>query len=302
MLIYCGQLELVSKTVRHALIFSDLHLHQWESWSTPTEEGPSRVVDQFNTLRQIYDYAIKNGITEIYFLGDFFHSRKALETSLLSMALNFLSHLFQEAETLRLYMIAGNHDFTGDGKCFLSSIFRQYPKVTVCETSTSLSSIAFLPWGTQLERFPEARIALGHIEVQGAWYNEIMQEKKGVSVQSLLDRYELVFLGHYHMHQVITKDRIVVVGSTNRLTRGDQGVPKGFLDVDLDSGFWEFIPLETFDFPDLEKPTKRNKQSVSTSTVRNVISFEEALRVWLEKAGRVDLLNRAMKYWNEAIR
>jgi DNA repair exonuclease SbcCD nuclease subunit len=278
------------------LVFSDLHLHFWSTYSTPTEIGPSRFADQLNTLKQIINYAKENNITNLIFLGDFFHSRKALETALVYHASEFLNLYLRD---FNIIYIAGNHDLTGAGECFSKYITDISPNhVTVEQPSTIClgnSHIALLPWNSK--ELPSADIALGHIEVKGAWFNKVAQESKGFELEELSGKYKLVLLGHYHMHQKLGNN-IIVVGSLNRLTRSDQGLEKGFIVLDLDTLEINFIPVDTFDFPfyivkkEVKKETKRK--------VCQIISFEEALKIWLENQKRPELYELAMRYWNEA--
>ncbi len=278
------------------LVFSDLHLHPWTTYSEPTDSGPSRLVDQFNTLSQLVNYARENKVCNILFLGDLFHSRKSLETSLLCNFLNYYNCYLSE---LKIIAIAGNHDFTGDGKCFTQAI-SDYTENFLTYSSPLVENIggckvAFLPWETEESKLPDADIAVAHLEIKDVWYNRIMQEKKGITMEILEEKYKLTILGHYHMYQEFEK--VVVVGSLNRLTRTDKGYPKGFLDLDLETLSYKFVQVDTFDFPDIEVVETQRKSEKPMEVTKEILSFEEALELWLQNQKRGDLLERVLKYW-----
>ena len=58
------------------LLFSDLHAHEYKPFAQPTAQGVnSRLMWILKTLEAIFNYATTNEITQIFFLGDLFHTR-----------------------------------------------------------------------------------------------------------------------------------------------------------------------------------------------------------------------------------
>lgn len=72
-----------------------------------------------------------------------------------------------------------------------------------------------------------------------------------VPVSSLHPDFDYVALGHYHQCAQVA-DHAWYAGSTERMSFGEAGQPKGFLLVDLDTGKPEFHPVATRPMLDLE--------------------------------------------------
>ncbi len=108
-------------------------------------------------------------------------------------------------------------------------------------------------------------ILLAHASVQGAKYGSeraVMLGQELVLSRSLVadKRWDYVALGHIHRHQSLNEDRhppIVYPGSIERIDFGEAREKKGFVlaNVGVGASDWQFVPLRTRQFIDLEVET-----------------------------------------------
>lgn len=282
------------------LVVSDIHLYPWVAYSEATPNGPSRLLDQFNSLNQVLEYSSRNSILNLIILGDLFHSRRSIETELLVLSTNYFRGFFPKFQ--RVIFVAGNHDLTGRNRCFSCSILHEFSNVEVYTEPKMIhiedKIVSILPWTADSVTKP-ADLCLAHVEVQDVWFNTTMKETRGFGLSAFKSMFKLSLLGHYHMAQV--HDNVVVVGSLNRLSRTDQGQEKRFLDLDLKTLTYKSIPVETFDFPnDISVETTSKSEVVQVDYKKKILSIEEAFQLFLESRNKSHLLQKTLEFWNEA--
>lgn len=108
-------------------------------------------------------------------------------------------------------------------------------------------------------------ILLAHASVQGARYGSeraVMLGQELVLSRSLAadKRWDYVALGHIHRHQSLNDERhppIVYPGSIERIDFGEAREQKGFVLAEVGCGAcdWQFVPLKTRQFVDLDIET-----------------------------------------------
>jgi exonuclease SbcD len=97
-------------------------------------------------------------------------------------------------------------------------------------------------------------VLLGHFSVAGAhWGSErniMVGRDVTVPVSALTDScWQYVALGHIHQHQDVNPGDlppVVYAGSLERVDFGEEGQPKGFcwVELDTDSVHWTYVPLD----------------------------------------------------------
>ena len=89
-----------------AIVIADLHLSMYAN--DPYIEGyPERLFYLLKVLRQIADYAIKNGINKIIVAGDTFHTKSIIHSLAQSELLDYLRYYNGKVEFI---IVDGNHD------------------------------------------------------------------------------------------------------------------------------------------------------------------------------------------------
>ena len=219
-------------------IFSDLHLgvHQDSmSW----HETALTWCDWF-----VNDITSK-GITDIFFLGDFFHYRSDISVSTLHVAAQILEKL----KDFNMVFIVGNHDsFYKDRSDVNSlSILSGRKNITVIDepTTTTLfgQDITFLPWGASTEDIDETNILFGHLEIESFKMNSFKTCDHGEKSASLLTKADLIMTGHFHLRdeRKYNNGTILYVGNPFEMDFGDAGSTKGYYILDIPNHTYEFF-------------------------------------------------------------
>lgn len=160
------------------------------------------------------DFASANKIKYVLFAGDFFDSRTSQRLNPLGVFEEFLSRAFELGITI--YAIPGNHDKTLYNKKYsFISIFKHFPRYHLIEDTTVINiegrNITFVPFFDDeilLKKLKESvggDVLISHFEMQGST-NLGNTNKKSNITKKLLNKWNKVYLGHYHNTHEITKD------------------------------------------------------------------------------------------------
>ena len=229
------------------VVFSDLHLHQWQYGSTIVNGKNSRLEQQVNVVKSIIEYCKEKEISEAVFCGDLFHTNSV--TAEVSQSAYEAFRGFKENK-ISLSLIVGNHDQSSrSGDIHALGFFRELGRLVdvsgVSNVEQGVRKIAGRPITlypytderSQLERwlsgfrdgFLFLHQGVGGIEVnsKGFTLNEIL------TPELIPDRCSMAFAGHYHSHRAVTGN-LIIPGSTVQLTWGDKNETRGWLDVQVD--------------------------------------------------------------------
>lgn len=196
----------------------------------------------------MHKYANDNGITDIFFCGDLFHTHEIVRTEVLNAAYESFSKMFND-KSLHLYFLVGNHDmankmggvhslpfFEGDNSMVIDE-----PINLVTGSGMSVSMCPYTEDKELLEKFfstvqPGSMVFL-HQGIGGVAVNS-----KGFTVKGeILDRDDTprfaghVFSGHYHSYKRVHHN-LTIPGSMTQLTWNDKGESRGWLDVTVNDG------------------------------------------------------------------
>lgn len=190
-------------------------------------------------VQKIYDYAERNGIEHVWFLGDCAErprmSQEAHERWIRSM-------LSKRRAGFQTRGIIGNHDFEDIGfhsmqafqACLDSGQFphiRWYYGVPQIETIGGID-VGFLPYphvnGPRKKKDTKPRVYIGHFDVAGAKRDNGRLIEEGAGDEQLATS-DFWVIGHIHTHQ-IPRDNVILPGTSYQLNFGET-LPKGFLDI-----------------------------------------------------------------------
>lgn len=235
------------------VVFSDLHLHEWNYGSTIVDGRNSRLAQQEEIVKSIVTYCKENEIRKAFFCGDLFHTSTV--TASVSQAASRAFSGFKE-EGIDLTLIVGNHD-QGDrtGRIHALESFRNYGRLidtTVCPGfyEDADEAFNFLPYTDDKGRLEgwlrscRDGFIFMHQGVGGVELNS-----KGFTLNEILTpdmipvNCPMAFAGHYHSFKHVT-DNLIIPGSTMQLTWADEGEPRGWLDVKTLSGRVDSITLK----------------------------------------------------------
>lgn len=228
------------------VVFSDLHLHQWQYGSTIVNGKNSRLEQQKNVVKSIVTYCKERDISEVVFCGDLFHTSNV--TAEVGQAAYEAFKGFKENK-INLTILVGNHDQSSrSGEVHSLAFFAELGQVKSVSSGEGLGQaysiydvpVNFLPYTderAQLEQWL-AKTRGGFIFMhQGVGGVEV--NSKGFTLNEILtpdlvpDHCTMAFTGHYHSHRAVTSN-LIIPGSTVQLNWGDQGETRGWLDVKMD--------------------------------------------------------------------
>ena len=149
------------------IIFTDLHCGL-------AGNRLSRLNICVDVVHEIAEYAKKNGVRNIVFGGDWFHSRSTLDVNTINVAIDLVQEL---SEISDVYLICGNHDSFLKNSTDVNSlnIFRNTRNVHVVdkpeEAEINGQKCLFVPWLTDLSVYGKNvfDIMIGHFEISSKY-------------------------------------------------------------------------------------------------------------------------------------
>jgi len=242
-------------------VCADLHAHNYTKYANVDTDGAnSRLNWILKAIREIARVSKENHADALVIAGDVFHSRKAIDITVLDSVYQELISI----KDLPMYLITGNHDiYEGGGKISVK-IFSKFMKVIRKPRTINIAGtvIGCLPWVSNKKTISSAvkvfkddgvKYVIGHLGISGAVTGEQNYALSEGSEPALFRSFKWVALGHYHKHQ--TLGNISYVGSPLQHTWGETGEKKGFMIFDETGG--EFIELKGF--PRFIKVTASNQ-------------------------------------------
>lgn len=214
-------------------IFSDFHLgikQDSSIWHNIALEWSRWFVNNLN----------KNNIKDVVFLGDFFHMRNTISANTLHVASQILDNL----KDFNLHFILGNHDLYYANEPTVSpvNLFQNRNNIKVYQKPEIVQfgnrKVLMCGWGYDPTEY-KADVLFTHAEINLFKYNlDVSSCDSGYKASSLLNNYDIVYSGHFHLRQERTwgEKRIIYVGNTFPMDHSDSYVTqKGFDIFDFDT-------------------------------------------------------------------
>lgn len=249
--------------IKNSIITSDLHCANWKPFGISLSDGfNSRLQQCLNVLDEIFTYAEQNKATNVFILGDLFHTRGRVETTVYDIVYKTIKSKAEQG--FSIYLLVGNHDqATKAGEIHALLPFQEIVNVTIIDTPQLLGNVYFVPYSEHIdiENFKKTDYLLGHFGVSGAVVgssNYVIGET--VTLKHLKD-YKKVFLGHFHKNQVL--GNTYLPGAPLQHTFGDREDTKGFYHID-----------ENYNVKFIETTAPKFK-SVDVANTTDVTGFEK---------------------------
>jgi len=214
---------------------------------TDTHLGLQKSADLWHDVttklfQEIRDTCVRNNITTILHLGDFFHERKSINTKTLNVAYNIIRML----EGIDIHIIAGNHDLFYKDRTKPSSLeaLEQYDNVHVVYEPTYMPEVngLLVPWVFQSIDMPEGcKYCFGHFELNGFYMNSAFKSEKGMD-SNIFSEFESVYTGHFHTPS--KQGNIQYLGSPFQQTFHDVGSKRGYYLFEPATNELDFIPFK----------------------------------------------------------
>ena len=149
------------------MIFTDLHCGL-------SGNKLSRLNICVKVVKEILDCVKKQGISNIIFGGDWYHSRSTLDVNTINVSLKLVQAL---AKSANLYLICGNHDAFLKNSTDVNSLnmFRNTPNAHVIDKPEEIllnsKKCLLVPWLTDLSAYKPSTfdMMIGHFEISSKY-------------------------------------------------------------------------------------------------------------------------------------
>lgn len=220
---------------------------------TDTHWGKSRDnVKKLQISEKFTKYFIKvlksRDIKTVFFLGDFFDNRNAINVHTGNTAYDSLKLL---CENFNVYMVVGNHDLYFKNSVEINSLnqFKDIDNLTIIEKTTEIDfkgkSGLLCPWHFNINDYKDKHYdyLFGHFEMNGAALCGATFEGGDYKMSKLTTISPLVFSGHFHIrkHYDFKNGKVITIGSPYQLDWGDADNDRGFYILDTQLAEYEFI-------------------------------------------------------------
>ena len=244
-----------------AIAFSDLHINDWSKFNANGE----RTLNHFRVFSIIRHICNKYKCPAL-FCGDLFHKPENMSLDLFTLTINEFKKL---DEGWDMYAISGNHDMiysnspenpqeswmSSFGKLFDFIKNLDFNTATLEEPSIKIWGIPYLDHNKGLNEYIKKLIGGNSLDPH---YKHILmlhsdypgaKDTDGTEVGScenlntnLLQKFNLVLMGHIHKPQRLMK-KVIMVGAPLQQRRSDK---------DCDFGYWKIYPDCTAKFRRLD--------------------------------------------------
>lgn len=195
------------------IVFADLHFGEKQNLKQHNE-------DCIEYLKWVVATAKRKGITKAIFLGDWHHSRRAINVETLHYSIQGLNIINDYFEWV--YFLEGNHDL----------FYRESREVSSVSITKNLESIklvteplvekdkdgdvAFIPWLINDEwkslKGKKYKYVFGHFELPHFLLNAMIEmPDTGELNNEAFQQCDYVFSGHFHKRQ--QKDNVIYIGN-----------------------------------------------------------------------------------------
>lgn len=239
---------------------------------------------------QFEPYLKKNGIKEIFVLGDIFDNRVSINIKIKNAVLALFGDLLKE---YKIYMLIGNHDCFYTNSIETNSIkFLDMLKNVYLIDKNSIvelynKKILLAPWIVNDKAFiseinniqERIDVCMGHFAINGFYLNKFKIEESGMSNDSFT-KFKKVFSGHFHTRstKIYNDTEMIYIGSPYQLTRSDCNEERGFCILDMDTFDYEFIDNEhSLKYITLNYPEKFTKKMIEGNIIDVNVKFEKGI-------------------------
>jgi DNA repair exonuclease SbcCD nuclease subunit len=211
----------MSTLFKRAAVFTDIHFGA-KSNSILHNTDCTDFVDWF------IEQAKLEGCETCFFLGDYNHTRAAINIQTLNFGLRALEKL--NANFDRVYFIAGNHDLYFRDKRDIHSVewAKHLKNVEIIDRWFEADDVVIAPWlvgddWCKLEKM-SGKYLMGHFELPHFYMNAMVEMPDHGELQlNHLRNFDQVYSGHFHKRQ--TKGNVTYIGNA---------FPHNFSDVNDD--------------------------------------------------------------------
>lgn len=219
------------------IIMSDLHFHNWSQFATTNSD---MVNSRLQNILDAVDYAIEclvaKGGNRVYIAGDVFHTRGAVQTSVLNPVLSHFKRQINKGIEFRI--IPGNHDLGTKDTHWIGNAIQSLEGIG-CEVITAPTifpddKVVMFPWYDDLDKLRldmKVKYTGGYSAIIHAPLNDVIRGIPNLGFDPAdLETigYRRIYVGHYHNHKNFN-NRVYSIGSLTHQTWSDVNSTSGFI-------------------------------------------------------------------------
>lgn len=281
-----------------AFIFSDPHL-RIEDLKFDKNSGEYYLP----VLEKIKEKVKKLQPKYIFNLGDTFHNKDRISSTLLILYYKFLKEVTQNSIVVQL---VGNHDFSivkNEHTYHPFKILEMDNLISVDDVYRLNDDIVFMSYAREKELFEKrihklgkSKILMAHLDINGFALGDDYIEKHAFLNPEDLKDFQKVFSGHYHEPQgkMVTKNlEIVYIGSPSTTTFGESDQEKRFILLNLDNYTYESIPSDMTFHKTIQVKADEGYPELNDEELKNGIKYRVKISGTKEE---IDLMRKPKKY------
>jgi len=224
-----------------ALIFADLHAHNFREFSELREGINSRLAEQLLCIDRITVKAAEKKADLVLFLGDLFHLKNSLDSKVIQLVSAKMKQLAHAAPA-GLWFVPGNHDYIKwDKDAAILEVLEELGSGQIClfpemsQVSIEEWQIIIAPYSRRPETTDQAlrtmaiqenSIFLGHQDLMGQKYG-CTPVAKGLDPDLLASKFRWSFVGHFHDSKLV-RPNVISVGAPLQLSFGAMAEKTGY--------------------------------------------------------------------------
>lgn len=251
------------------VVVSDTHIANYNRYSkTNPETGyNSRLLEGLSIFTRIREYCIENKINTVLHCGDLFDNASKISPDILDLLIDELSEF--RNNDIDFICLAGQHDYHAlDGQINGVRPLKDY-LIPIWENkiiNKNGCNFVFYPHRKNVELQKKLFDSVGCMKSErnvfvGHFLLKEILEKDGVnykidcvSYDDLPIGFDYYFLGDYHKHIWLGKEKVMSVGIPLQHNWRDKETTCGFVDFNLDTGKYKYI--ENIDSPEFVEVRK----------------------------------------------
>jgi len=236
-----------------ALIWSDLHGHNYKEFSTIENGINSRLKNCVDVIEKIQQSAIENSVDEIWFTGDLYQLKNNLDNRVIQLIMHRMMDL---AAKFPLLLVPGHHDlYMWSTNPIMMEILAGFShRIKLCDKlewinpKNAAVQIYVEPCTRKVKELEERiekleprenAIFLAHQDVIGARYGGFVVER-GLDADVLSKKFKWSFIGHNHNPSEY-RHNVISVGASLQRDFGDCGEKRGWWILDTEKEEVKFI-------------------------------------------------------------
>lgn len=295
-------------------LMADLHLHNWQAFSSVQEDGiNTRLAALHDEIDRCCEELHKVGGNRIYIAGDAFHVRGSIAPSVLNPTLDVIGLRIKAG--FEFVILPGNHDLEGKHTTRIGSAVTALEGVGCRISSETLTyatvadqqKVITVPWHENLTTLKAELEALAksmpgydvliHAPIDGTLTGI---PARGISPDYLSSLgFKRVFAGHYHNHKDFGNG-IYSIGALSHHSWSDVGSKAGFLVVSEHEVKWfkahtpEFVDLSAAN-DDTEAEIMAEGNFVRARLNGGGLKEIAQLKEWMTKSGAKGVVVQVIK-------